>query len=604
MQLLPPIPRSPPSLLASPAVSSLRSRTTRPPRHLRKWPPRRSPASDLPNLKSLTARIVRLTRRRQLATIFEEIEIAKKQHGKLNIIVMNAVMQACVHCRDIKSALRFFDEMSKPDGCGVDEVTYGTLLKGLGGSQMIDEAFQVLESVEKGTAVGSPQLSAEMICGLLNALTESGDLRRANGLLARYGHVLQEGGAPSILTFNLLMKGYITAGSPQAALGVHDEILRHGLNPDRQSYNTLIFACIKNENLERAMLLYEKMKDKAQNHQHFDVYPDLVTYTTLLQGFGRVKDINSVEKIFTEMKSRGKMFIDRVAYTTAVDALLNCGSIRGALCVFGEIVKQAGWYPLLRPKPHLFLSMMRAFAARGDYSMVRRLYERMWFDSSGTISFSIQSESDQLLMEAALCQGQVDLALEKLKKVVWKWRDISWSTRGGMVALRIEALMGVNRSVLSPRVLPQVSPKDAIERIMIPFGEASPLRATLKLDQVVMRFFNDSSVPIIDDWGGCVGILHREDCDTLDAPLATLMRRPPPCVTNSTSFGSVIDLMLEKRYKMVIVVKYGDARRISSGSSFKAVGVFTYEQLCKLTQNSLEITDEQFSLSYSNKYLR
>lgn len=173
---------------------------------------------------------------------------------------MNAVMQACVHCHDIDSALRVFDEMSKPEGCGVDDVTYGTLLKGLGDAQMIDEAFQVLESVEKGTAVGSPQLSAQMICGLLNALTESGDLRRANGLLARYGHALQEGGSPSILTFNLLMKGYITAGCPQAAIGVHDEILKHGLKPDRLSYNTLIFACIKNENLEKAMLLYEQMK--------------------------------------------------------------------------------------------------------------------------------------------------------------------------------------------------------------------------------------------------------------------------------------------------------------------------------------------------------
>lgn len=58
--------------------------------------------------------------------------------------------------------------ISYPSNC------YSSFMKGLGGAQRIDEAFQVLESVEKGTAVGSPQLSAEMICGLLNALTQSG----------------------------------------------------------------------------------------------------------------------------------------------------------------------------------------------------------------------------------------------------------------------------------------------------------------------------------------------------------------------------------------------------------------------------------------------
>ena len=47
-------------------------------------------------------------------------------------------------------------------------------MKGLGDARRIDEAFQVLESVEQGAAVGSPKLSAPMICGLLNALTESG----------------------------------------------------------------------------------------------------------------------------------------------------------------------------------------------------------------------------------------------------------------------------------------------------------------------------------------------------------------------------------------------------------------------------------------------
>lgn len=42
---------------------------------------------------------------------------------------MNAVMEACVHCGDIESALRIFDEMTKPESCGVDTVTYATLLK-------------------------------------------------------------------------------------------------------------------------------------------------------------------------------------------------------------------------------------------------------------------------------------------------------------------------------------------------------------------------------------------------------------------------------------------------------------------------------------------
>lgn len=48
---------------------------------------------------------------------------------------------------------------------------------------------------------------------------------------------------------------------------------------------------------------------------------------------------------------------------------------------------------------------------------------------------------------------------------------------------------------------------------MLPFDQASPLQATLQLKQVVMRLFKDSVVPIIDERGGCVGILHREDCN-------------------------------------------------------------------------------------------
>lgn len=79
----------------------------------------------------------------------------------------------------------------------------------------------------------------------------------------------------------------------------------------------------------------------------------------------------------------------------------------GALCIFGKIVKRSASNPGLRPKPHLYVSMMRELAARGDYGIVKRLYPQMWPDSAGTLSSEVQEEAGHFLMEAALNDGQL-----------------------------------------------------------------------------------------------------------------------------------------------------------------------------------------------------
>lgn len=95
----------------------------------RRYPRRITPYSKRINLKPLTSRIVLLTRRRQLGQIVEEVEEAKNRYGRLNTIVMNSVLEACVHCGNIDLALQMFHEMAEPGGCGVDTISYATILK-------------------------------------------------------------------------------------------------------------------------------------------------------------------------------------------------------------------------------------------------------------------------------------------------------------------------------------------------------------------------------------------------------------------------------------------------------------------------------------------
>ncbi|KAK3133391.1 hypothetical protein QOZ80_6AG0535930 [Eleusine coracana subsp. coracana] len=556
----------------------------RPPGHR----PRPRPASAPTDLRRLTARIVDLTRRRQLAQIMEEVEAARRRArgrggGALNTIVMNAVLEACVRCGDVDRALRIFEDMRGPRGCGVDGVSYGILLKGLGIARRIDQAFEVLESIEKDTTIGSPRLSPHLICGFLNALIEAGDMRRANALVARFRKVLYEG--HSVLLYNLLMKGYIRSNFPLGALTVKDEILRQGLKPDRLTYNTIISACVKSAEIDRAIQFLEDMKEEANRDNNPALLPDAVTYTTLLKGLGNSRDLYSVLKIVVEMKS-SLLSIDRTAYTAMIDALLACECIGGALCIFGEIMKQAGDNRDLRPKPHLYLSIMRTFASRGDVDMVNRLNNRMWPDTVGSISRAAKEEADELLMEAAVNSNQIDLARGLLQRIVNEKERFSWTSRVGLVAVKVESLSGFTNSLLRPHVFPQIILNDPVEKYMVPFQESRPLPADLILRKVVMRFLEDCAVPLVDDWGGCVGIVHRDDCTKLDAPLLSMARGPPLCVPTSTSVEHVIDLLLREKTEMVVVVKSGNMYEGSYTSSSRPLGVFSLASLWKFTDDS------------------
>lgn len=532
--------------------------------------------------RKLTRRIMELSKRKQLDQVFKEVKEAEEQLGKVNKIVMNAVLSGCVHCKDVDRALLAFQDMSKPGGCGVDNITFGILIKGLCEAQRLDEAYELLEAIERGIAPGHPKLLEWLVQTLLNAFVETGDVQRARGVFMHY-HSLWSQMHPSIFIYNLFIKGYARSENPLEALKLWQEMSNQGLKPDRFTYNTLIMASVRAREMGIAMELLKEMKEEGQKLNSPELLPNVITYTTLLKGFGNDGNLHGVSNIVAEMKAASTCFMDRVAYTAISDAFLAAGSTSEALKVFDELLEKSKDNTSLRPKAHAYLSLMRALADKGNVDMVKNLHSRMVPECAGNPSVAIRAEADELLIEAAVNDGQVALAKQVLDKLIGLKKNKSLSDRAFLAVVRLQTISGFTDNHLSPYILERVSFEDPVEKIMLPYLEANPLPASLQLCKVVMRFFRENAVPVTDQWGHCIGVVYREDCNELNAQLSSMMRSPPPFVTSCTSIGRAIAFLLDQKYKMIVVVKsesnYDGAFGYSMG---RTVGFLTSQHLFSL----------------------
>ncbi|CAM6116715.1 unnamed protein product [Calypogeia fissa] len=555
------------------------------------WPFWRKKSKDELAARAVTIRIMQLSKRKQVDQVFDLLKELKTEGRTLCIIIMNAVVEACVQCNDIERAITVYREMLQPDSCGVDNITYGILLKGLGEALRLDDAFELLEEIEAGTAPGNPVLSDVHLNTLVNACVEAGDSLRARGALLRYRSSVQ-GSRPSILTYNLLIKGFARSGNPLEALKVREEMINNEVQPQRLTYNTLIFACVRGGDMEKALELFAEMKVEARRLKTSRLLPDVVTYTTILKGLADSGNFEGVSNLVAEMKSSPTCVLDRVAYTAIIDALIFSGSPEEGLRFFVEEMKErAKVDPKFKPKAHVYLALMRGFARNGDLATVKSLRQQMVPESAGKVCPEDRAEADELIIETAVNAGQLSVARQTLKTMVGIKKGIPLSNRAHMAIVRLQALLGFSQDLFKPFLLkPGVSLQDTVESIMIPYEKARALHGDFQVKSVIMRFFKEDFVPIIDNSGACVGIVHCQDCVELDVRLRDIMRNPPPEVTESTPVVRAINLLLQPQVEIVVVVS--NRTTYSSNTSFSKevpLGFITREAILSRNDSLLPL---------------
>ncbi|XP_071699250.1 uncharacterized protein [Rutidosis leptorrhynchoides] len=125
---------------------------------------------------------------------------------------------------------------------------------------------------------------------------------------------------PDVSTCTVMIKGLCKMGEIEKARKVFDEMSER---PNLRTFNTMISGLCKKGLMNAALEIVETMKGSD------DCLPDTVTYTTLIDGFCKIRDLEKAKRCFDEMVSRN-IDPNELTYNALIDGLCVSGDVDDA----------------------------------------------------------------------------------------------------------------------------------------------------------------------------------------------------------------------------------------------------------------------------------
>jgi len=171
-----------------------------------------------------------------------------------NIVVYNALIdsQARVGAMDAVSQLM---ESMEHNGCSPDNITYSTIVKGYCVKGDLDKAFEVFGHMQKnGMAVDSIVYNT-----IMDGCTRHNRMDMVDMVLEDMNNRKIK---PSNFTLGILIKMYGRSHQLDKAFKTFEELpRRHGLHVNTQVRTCLMCACLSNQDFDRAMKVFEDMRE-------------------------------------------------------------------------------------------------------------------------------------------------------------------------------------------------------------------------------------------------------------------------------------------------------------------------------------------------------
>ncbi len=233
-----------------------------------------------------------------------------KQISQPDQIIYNCLMDACINARNIDKAYEVLIQMKNDPTVCLDEISFNTLIKGCCRSKKLAQAIMFFQDM-KQMGVKPNRITYN---SLIDTCVKSEKMREA---WQYFDEMVQNEIQPDNFTYSILINGIKSNHGNKEELNKALAMLEKlqaspEFKPDEIFYNSLIDTCIKFNEINKGLSLFEEMKKK-------NIEPSGITFGILIKAFGKMNDLVKAFKIFEQMKLKN-MKISDVTYGCLLDA--------------------------------------------------------------------------------------------------------------------------------------------------------------------------------------------------------------------------------------------------------------------------------------------
>jgi pentatricopeptide repeat protein len=247
-------------------------------------------------------------------------------------IIFNCLIDVCLKLNFMDKAEKVFKEMKELNVLP-SKITYAIMIKGYGQVYNLEKAFELFDEMKANNTPPN-----EIIYGcLLNACVRCSNIKKVSEV---YKEMRDQKLDMNIILYTTLIKAYTKVKNLDMAYDVYNQMLSDDkVLPNIVIHNAMLDCCVECDDVKKMDEIYQILKDKASEDDDNNPQPDLITYSTVIKGYARSKNMKKVFDIYQFLTTNSTFQMDEVIFNSILDGCAKTGNLDKALIVYDDMQK-------------------------------------------------------------------------------------------------------------------------------------------------------------------------------------------------------------------------------------------------------------------------